>query len=217
MKLWNAAAAVACASLLLAGVGLAQEPPAKAAEAKKPVATKAASAKAPVMDEKAMQEMWTKLATPGDAHKWIAKGEGSWDAKVTMYEPDKPPTESTGVMESKLKLGGRWLEQQFEGSFMGQPFHGIGFLGYDNAKKKYVSTWVDTMSTAIMVSEGTMDATGKMLISNSMMDDPMLGKPVKVKTVYTVQDDDHGLYEMWSPGPDGKPRKQMEIAYTRKK
>ena len=47
-------------------------------------------------------------------------------------------------------LGGRYLEQRYEGTMMGQPFSGIGVTGFDNYKKKFVSTWVDSMGTAIM-------------------------------------------------------------------
>ena len=86
MKLWNAAAGLACASLLLTPALRAEEPAAKPAPARTPAAAKAAPAKAPLMDEKAIQEVWMKMATPGDAHKWIAKSEGTWDCKVTMYE-----------------------------------------------------------------------------------------------------------------------------------
>src|SRR4051794_20357191 len=103
MKLWNAATAVACTSLLLTAGVRAEEP------AKTPAAVKAAPAKAPAMDPKAIMDAYMKMATPGDAHKWIAKGEGTWDAKVTMFQPGQPPAESAGTMEAKMKLDGRWL------------------------------------------------------------------------------------------------------------
>jgi hypothetical protein len=42
-------------------------------------------------------------------------------------------------------------------------------------------------------------------------------KTVKVKSQATVVDDDHQTYEMWSPAPDGKMFKSLEVQYTRKK
>ena len=60
-----------------------------------------------------------------------------------------------------MALGGRFLEERVQSSFMGQPFSGIGYTGYDNVKKKYVSTWMDNMGTMIMVMEGTPDPAGK--------------------------------------------------------
>ena len=41
---------------------------------------------------------------------------------------------------------------------MGMPFTGHGMRGYDNVSGKYWSTWNDSMSTGMMVSEGTCDA-----------------------------------------------------------
>ena len=100
--------------------------------------------------------------TPGAAHKNLAGMEGTWTAKVKSWmSPGAPPMENDGTSESKMALGGRFLEERVQSSFMGQPFSGIGYTGYDNVKKKYVSTWMDNMGTMIMVMEGTPDPAGK--------------------------------------------------------
>ena len=44
---------------------------------------------------------------------------------------------------------------------MGIPYRGHGMTGFDNVTDKYWSTWNDSMSTGIMVTEGTCDAQGK--------------------------------------------------------
>src|SRR6187549_847720 len=93
-------------------------------------------------------------------------------AKITTWmSPGAPPQESTGTSENKWVLGGRFVQQSHEGNFMGQPFSGVGYTGYDNFKKKYVGTWMDTMGTMIMVSQGSADATGKTLSMTSTIDD----------------------------------------------
>jgi len=97
------------------------------------------------------------------------------------------------------------------------PFSGIGYTGYDNIKKQYVGTWMDTMSTAMMQSAGTSDASGKNFEFSSTMDDPVTGKAVTTKSTMTVTDENHHTMEMWMPAPDGKMFKMMEINYTRKK
>jgi hypothetical protein len=43
------------------------------------------------------------------------------------------------------------------------------------------------------------------------------GKPAPLKEKMTYVDNDHLLFEMWGPAPDGKTYKMMEINYTRKK
>ena len=174
-------------------------------------------AKNPQMDEKAMMEAWMKAATPGDQHKKLQPVIGTWDVQVKSWmAPGAPPEESTGTSESTWALGGRYVQQTFHGSMMGQPFEGIGYIGYDNIRKQYVSTWMDNMSTAVMSSTGSLDPSGKGMTFKGTMDDPMSGKPMKTEEKMSIGDNDHHMLEMWSPGPDGKMFKSMEITYTRK-
>lgn len=207
LKIW-AGALVLAAAVSVVGVAAADE-------AKKP-ATPAKASDQPAMDEKAMMDAWMKVATPGEGHKWLEPVVGTWDAKITMWmAPGAPPQESTGSSENKWVLGGRFVEQRYEGSFMGQPFSGLGYTGYDNYKKKYIGTWMDTMGTMIMVSQG--DAAGKTLSMASTIDDILTGKATAVKSEVKILAPDHHVMEMWGPDPAGKQFKSMEIHYTRKK
>ncbi|THI87102.1 MAG: DUF1579 domain-containing protein [Nitrospira sp. CG24A] len=91
------------------------------------------------MDEKAMMEVWKKMATPGEPHKLFAGLAGSWTTTTKEWmEPGKPPTESTGTAEMKMLLDGRFLYQEYNAQMMGQPFSGVGIDAYDNMTKKYV-------------------------------------------------------------------------------
>jgi len=174
--------------------------------------------KAKAGPSQAEMEAMMKAATPGDAHKKLNAMAGTFNADVKMWmQPGAPPSGGTGVAENSWALDGRFLQQSFTGNFMGMPFSGVGYTGYDNIKKKYIGTWMDTMTTSMMISTGTANADGKSYTFTSSMDDPMTGKASPVKETVTVVDDDHHTLEMWSPGPDGKMFKMMEIAYTRKK
>jgi hypothetical protein len=95
------------------------------------------------------------------------------------------------------------------------PFKGAGISGYDNVKKKFCNVWVDSMSTGMMITEGTRE--GNVLNSAGTVTDPMTGKDCQVKEVSTLGDDDHMKHEMWMSMPDGKMMKMMEVNYTRKK
>src|SRR6185369_10993578 len=143
-------------------------------------------------DEKAMMEAMAKAGTPGEAHKKLEPMVGTFDVKAKMWmDPSKPAEESTGKTESKWVLGNRFVQENFEGTMMGQPFSGVGYWGYDNVTKKYNGTWMDSMGTAMMNSTGKMDASGKVLTYTSMMNDPMTGKLVKITEKVTVTDNDH--------------------------
>jgi hypothetical protein len=170
------------------------------------------------MDEKAMMEMMAKYSTPGPEHKGLEAFAGTWDATAKMWmDPSAPAQESKGVAENKMTLGGRFLEQSYEGTFMNQPFTGRGYTGYDLYKKQYVATWMDTMGTMIVMATGTADASGKTWTMTGQMDDPMAGKKMDFKQTATVVDPDHNVWEMWMPGPDGKMFKTLEIHYVRKR
>src|SRR5216683_6542372 len=148
MKSRFSVSAIALAlTALLASAALAQEKGA-ASKGKKPAGPP---------DEKAMMEMMQKAATPGEAHKKLDAMVGTFDTKVMMWmDPSKPPEESTGVSENKWVLGDRYVEMRYTGTFMGQPFSGLGYQGYDNVTGNYVGTWMDTASTGMMTSSGKM-------------------------------------------------------------
>ena len=127
------------------------------------------------MDPQAMMETYQKLATLGVPHKQLASLAGSWTTKTKSWmEPNKPPKESDGSCEQKMLLDGRFLHQECTGDMMGQPFTGIGVIGYDNHTKKYISTWMDSMGTGIYVMEGTASADGKTITQKGQYDDPIV-------------------------------------------
>lgn len=175
--------------------------------------------KTPELTAKQQAEMaaMMKAATPGDAHKKLSAMVGDFDVKVTLWmAPGAPPNVSTGKSHNVWVLGNRWVQQTFDGTFLGQPFHGIGYTGYNNIQQKYVGTWIDDTTTAMMTSTGSAGADGKYTF-DATMDDPVTGKASAVKEVVTVADNDHHMLEMWGAGEDGKQYKMMEIAYTRVK
>ena len=176
------------------------------------------AAKAGPPDEKAMMEAMAKAGSPGEAHKKLDPMVGTFETKAKMWmDPSKPAEETSGKTESKWVLGNRFVQETYEGTFMGQPFSGMGYWGYDNITKKYTGTWMDSMGTAMMNSTGKMDASGKVLTYTAMMNDPMTGKLCKITEKVTVTDNDHHMLEMWGPDPSGKNYKMMEITYVRKK
>ncbi|HEV8695109.1 MAG TPA: DUF1579 domain-containing protein [Lysobacter sp.] len=170
-------------------------------------------------EEKAMMDAWQKAATPGDAHKQlVAQFEGTWTTKQTMWmDPSKPPTSESGKSVNTPVFGGRQLRMDYNSQFMGQPFEGVGYTGYDNVKGKYVSSWMDNMSTGLFVSEGDYDAASKTYTYHAQMPDPMKpGTMVPMRDVVRVVDNDHHVFEMYETR-DGKEVKTMQIEYARVK
>lgn len=190
--------------------------PAAAEEPKAPAKGAKPAAAAPSPEE--MQKAWAAYMTPGEPHARLARLAGSWTTKTkSWWDPTLPPEETTGTTEYRMVLGGRYLEQRFEGSMMGQPFSGIGYTGYDNVKKKYESYWIDSAGTGMLVMSGSLDASGKKTVFTGSMVDPTNGKKVALRAVDIEVDADNSVFELWMSGPDGKMWKSMEMSYTRKK
>jgi hypothetical protein len=148
------------------------------------------------------------MPKPGAEHKELAKWAGTWDAVVKF-----PDGESKGTANWKVMDGGFWLSDDFKGNFMGTPFVGHGYTGYDPARKKYVSFWCDSMSPSPSIQWGDYDEktkTLKMSGDNANHE----GKVVKTYSTTKHTDDNHVEFKMWE---EGKEAEAMTIQYTRKK
>jgi hypothetical protein len=168
-------------------------------------------------DMQAMMAAYEKAAEPGPAHKQLQRAVGKWNVTTKSWTaPGAPPSESTGSAEGKSMLGDRYVQMTFNGTFMGKPFNGVGINGYDNAKKKFVGTWIDSMSTGIMRTEGTSDPAGKVVTVQGSSTDPLSGKESKMRIVQTWEGDDKIVEEFFEK-KGGKDVKMMEITYTRAK
>src|SRR5712675_164801 len=74
---------------------------------------------------------------PGPELKVLDPLAGSWNAKIKLWlEPGKEPSTSEGKMTRKWIMDGLFLEETFDGKFMGMSFKGQGVTGYDPGKKK---------------------------------------------------------------------------------
>ena len=159
------------------------------------------------------------LSTPGPEHKLLEALAGTYAAKVKAWvEPGKDPELSDGAMKRKMLYGGRYLLEEFEGKLGPEPLSGMGFVGFDKSRKKFVLAWIDSMSTGFMTSEGTYDAAKKTFTYLSEDIDPT-GKKMKGRDVLRIDSADQQTFEVYrQPLEEGaKEFKVLEIIYTRKK
>ncbi|HQW93477.1 MAG TPA: DUF1579 domain-containing protein [Ferruginibacter sp.] len=181
-------------------------------------ATKTDAAPAAMPDSAAMVKAWGDFKTPGDMHKWMAKTNGSWEGEVTQWmDPNAPPAKSKASITQSSALGGRYVISKYSGSMMGMPMEGISTLGYDNAKKLFVNTWVDNLGTGIVQMSGTYDEATKTLNLKGFQTDPMTGKESDIREELTTIDNDSYTMIMYGAGMDGKEMKFMEGLFKRKK
>ena len=158
-------------------------------------------------------------------HKLLGQLAGTWSFTNKMWmAPNAPPSESKGTAVRKPVMNGRYYSMEVtgkvplpgpDGKIKEIDFTGSSLEGYDNAKQKFVSTWSDSMSTGIMLSEGTYDPASKTFTYTG--DYAMApGMTSKVRATTKIVDSDHHTFEYFEDR-GGHEVKTMEIAYTRKK
>ncbi|MFW6254888.1 MAG: DUF1579 domain-containing protein [Chitinivibrionales bacterium] len=167
-------------------------------------------------DMQAMMDVYEKLGTPAEQHKMLASMAGSYDATIKNWTVQgEPPMESRGSSELRMILGGRFLQEEHSSEMMGSMYNGMGITGYDNHTKKFVSTWIDSMSTSIMCFEGSASPDNTSFTMECSYDDAVRG-PMKWRSVTTIVNANVHNFEMFSIDQNGKQEKSMEITYTRK-
>ena len=166
-------------------------------------------------DQAAMEEAMMNAMTPGDNHKFLAGLVGNWSAKMKMWmEPGAEPQENSGTVKRRMIMGGRYLLEEFEGTYNGMPFQGLGHTGYDNVTKQFVGSWMDNFGTGILINHGQRD--GDTLTMQGEMASPMGGGNMKLRMVTRMVDKDNQIFEYYVVMAPGMPEmKQMVINYTR--
>ena len=167
-------------------------------------------------EQQAEMEAFMKAGTPGPQHQQMATTVGTYDLKIkSWHDPKAPAAEDNGTATRKMMLDGRVLVEDVNSSTMGMPFTGHGMRGFDNVTGKYWSTWMDSMSTGMMMSQGSCDAKDNCTFTGSW-NDPIKKTPVKSRMTTKWTSPTTEVFEMFAPGPDGKEFKMMEITYTKK-
>ena len=171
-----------------------------------------------------MMAQMMELMKPGENHKLLARGVGTWSYAVKMWmSPDAAPSESSGTAVVREIMGGRFFLGDHSGKFdmpgpdgkpMSMDFKGMSIEGYDNAKKMFVASWIDNMGTGIMSLEGTYDSMNKTFTYRGEYE-PMPGMRTKVREVIKITDNDHHTFEFYEDR-GGTEVKTMEMTYTRK-
>lgn len=145
------------------------------------------------------------MPEPTQQHVWLQKFTGQWTSEsMVTVGPDQPPMPCSGTMTSR-QLGGFWILNEMKGEMFDAPMNGVQTIGYDEAKKKYVGTWVDSMAAYMWQYEGTVDPSGKVLTLNA--DGPNFvgdGNLTKFQDIYDFRTPDEISMTSRMLGADGK-------------
>jgi hypothetical protein len=154
---------------------------------------------------------------PTAEHQVLAAEEGTWDATIKSYTagPEAEPMVSKGTEVITVLNGGLWVLSKFDGDFGGVKFEGRGQFGYDPLKKKYVGSWIDSLSPTLSVLEGTYDAKIKTMTYVGEGIAPETKAKYTQKMVTTTKDDGTRVFTLYMKF-DKDEVKFMEITYRKR-
>ena len=160
-------------------------------------------------------EMLARMA-PGPMHAKLEPLIGKWTVtgKFRMT-PDAAWEDFGGTMTRDWIMDGRFVREEVESEWMGQPFHGLGILGYDNVREEFTTVWIENMSTGTMTSAGTMGADGAITYegvnSNCMTGE----KKCWSKSRLVFKSPTEHVYTSYSKDDSGKEFQSGEIVATK--
>src|SRR5436190_23457498 len=129
-------------------------------------ATSSASAPSGQPNMQEMMKQMMDMSKLNENHKLLIDLDGNWNYTIKFWmnpDPNAPPQQSKGTATRKSVMGGRYVMMDVsgkmqmpgeDGKMKDMQFKGMGVEGYDNVKKKFVASWMDTMGTGIRAYDG---------------------------------------------------------------
>jgi hypothetical protein len=94
----------------------------------------------------------TRLALPGEKHRWLAPLVGTWNVAMRVWPaPGAQPIASNALVAKRdWILGGRYLREELQGEFAGNPSNRIAILSYNNLEERFELATMDTFEPGQM-------------------------------------------------------------------
>lgn len=161
----------------------------------------------------------TSAAEPqsGQPSAWLKQLAGEWKTEAEVIVPGQKSITAKGT-ESARMLGQNWLIVEGKAELGGMPFSSLQTLGYDPQAKKYVGTWVDSLSSYMWKYEGTLDESGRMLTLTTRGPCPQKnGELANVREVLEIVDKDQKTFTSYVEMAPGKWEKMVTVEAVRAK
>ncbi len=130
---------------------------------------------------------------PTQEHSIVTQAAGVYEGTISMWMPGVDAPMESPCTETVTAIGELWTTTHFEMEYMGMAFIGSSSLGYDPAKKKFVGTWIDSVTPSLTLSEGVWDAEKKAIVMDYETFDPEVGGMVAMRSVNTKTDEGYVL------------------------
>ena len=174
-------------------------------------------------DPKAVQEQ-SRATGPIDAAKALEilqHDVGNWNASITFwFRPGSAPVVSQASVTANMAVGGKYLEQRFEGTFgpeLGdRKWSSVSFTGFDANSGNFEATRLSSTGAPIIVVRGkgfTDDEKGKVIELSGEY--TMMGSKATSRDVIRHEGPDKCIIESWMSFGGSPEYKGAEMILTR--
>ena len=167
-------------------------------------------------------DAWAKAHAPNANHKLLEKLAGNWMADVTfVFNPKEKPELNKMAVKREMVMGGRFLYESYDLWQGSMPHEGRGYIGYNNSKKTFQMIHIESMNTALEVTDGTWDEkTQTLSFPSGPKEMEWGGNKVKFTMTmsFTIESEDKHTFSMktkYEQMPD--EIEEVKIVYTRRK
>lgn len=149
---------------------------------------------------------------PGKEHEGLARSVGMWDVEVRMGS-GKQALLYRGTGTSRMKVGGRYLEIEYQTQADKSELEGTFSIGFDHRHQKYVLVAMDSFGTYFVTSQGGRDeTTGKIRMAGTDDDPTMkaMGYTKEFLHVLDQKSDNEFVIEVWFVDTRTAARKEIK-------
>jgi hypothetical protein len=159
-----------------------------------------------------------EMPQPVKEHGWLKQFVGEWEVASEIHPgPGVDPIKCKGS-ESVKQIGGFWIVSELKSEIKDMPMNAVMTVGYDPTKKRYIGSWIDSMSHVLWHYDGSVDDDGKTLTLEA--DGPNMVDPTKTskyRDVTEFKSPDHRVLTSYVQDDDGKWVAFMTAEFHRKK
>lgn len=163
-----------------------------------------------------------KLTKPGVEHKKLARYVGEWNVEMKMGSGAKALVYQ-GTAESRMLVGGRYLQIEYQAKSQSKSTEGIFTLGFDPRHQHFTLIAMDSFGTYFVTSQGKRDNKTGMIRMRGTDDDPKMkamGYTKEFVHVLDLKSDNEFAVEVLfvdTRTPAKREFKFMEYTFKRKK
>jgi quinol monooxygenase YgiN len=171
---------------------------------------------------------WMRRGIPGTGHTALEPLIGSWRVHKSIHgtmgrSPNLPPIISDDITTRREWVADRhYIEDTTEGTVESNPYWRRGWLGYSSMDRRYEWVTIDSLNTTMMRYLGDAGSGERTPINMSgvftdqgVVSEKTVGKPVGMRTVIRIENNDRHVVELYFTPPDGKEQLADRSVYTR--